>query len=56
MSQIKKENLFYIPGAKESFDAAAAEELGAFEETAISEAEAMESTLELKWEDAHDNE
>ena len=41
-----------VPGVIVELDAAAAEELGAFEETALSEAEAWESNTDLALEEA----
>jgi hypothetical protein len=41
-----------VPGVIVELDAAAAEELGAFEETALSEAEAWESNTDLPQEEA----
>ena len=47
MQNPKKELLFYVPNARESFDPSEAHELGAFEETALSLSDAEESTLDL---------
>lgn len=46
MITVKKEN-FFVPGFKETFDPEEAEEMGAFEETAISLADAEEASFDF---------